>query len=212
MSSEKKQVEFVPPTKLFGKYDISYEVKDPGLVKYISVTPITIPHTFGRHSKKPFLKSKLNIVERLVNCLMRGGTGDKIGGRVIRTHGNLQGRKARVIKIVEKAFAKIQEKDKVNPIQALVNAIQNSAPREDFTRVSFGGVTYQVAVDISPQRRVDLALRNIVYAAIVRSFNTGAKLENTLADEISNASKNDNINSYAVKKKNEIERMAKSAR
>ncbi|MEM3372754.1 MAG: 30S ribosomal protein S7 [Candidatus Anstonellales archaeon] len=209
----KKVPELQLPDKIFDKYDTNnIEVKDLGLAKYITIKPTYVLHTFGRHAKKQFNKSKVNIVERLINCLMRGGTGDKIGGRVIRTHGAMQGKKLRAIKIVKKAFAIVEEKTKSNPVQLLVQAIENSAPREDFTRVSFGGVTYQVAVDIAPMRRLDLAIRNIVYAAILRSFNTGNKLPNTLADEIINASKNDNINSYAVKKKNEIERMAKAAR
>ena len=206
------KLEFKAPDKVFGKYDANIEVKDVGLKGYITVSPMLIPHSFGRHAKKQFYKSKINIVERLINCLMRGGTGDKIGGRVIRTHGSLQGKKSRVTKKVLAALALIEKQTNSNPIQALVSAIENSAPREDFTRVSFGGVTYQVAVDVSPQRRVDLAIRNMIHATIMKAFNSPVTLEQALASEIAAAAKGDNINSYSVKKKNETERMAKSAR
>ncbi len=210
--TRKSPLEVKYPDKIFGKYSLDVEVKDPGLVKYISLRPMYFPNSFGRHAKKHFAKSRVNIVERLINSLMRGGTGDKISGKVIRTHGRLQGKKTKTTSLVKKAFEYIEQTEKNNPVQYLVKAIENSAPREDFTRVSYGGVTYQVAVDISPQRRVDLALRNIAHAAITKSFNTGAKLYKTLAEEIIYAAKNDNVKSYAVKKKNEIERMARAAR
>lgn len=198
---------------LFGKYSFDgVEVTDISLKPYINLTPVHIPHSAGRHVKKQFGKAKVNIVERLVNKLMRGGTGDKISGKVIRTHGKLQGKKQKVIKIVEKAFDIVHEKTKQNPIQVLVNAVQNAAPREDVTRVQFGGVSYQVAVDISVTRRLDLALRNIALAAIMRSFNSKKSLAQALAEEIMYTAAGDAQNSYAVKKRDEIERMARAAR
>jgi small subunit ribosomal protein S7 len=198
---------------LFGKYDFeSVKVTDPSLVNYISLNPTVLPHSFGRHSKKPFEKAKVNLVERLANKLMRGGTGRKTSGKVIRTHGILQGQKTKVLKIVEEAFDIIAKRTKQNPIQLLVDAVQNSAPREDFTRVSFGGVSYQVSVDISAIRRLDLALRNIALAAIISSFDNKKRLAEALADEIELAAKNDLQNSYSIKKKDETERMAKAAR
>ncbi|MFH1056455.1 MAG: 30S ribosomal protein S7 [Candidatus Micrarchaeota archaeon] len=198
--------------KLFGKYD--YEgvaVTDPGLKKHISLKPLVVPHTFARHANKPFGKSNVNLVERLVNKLMRGGTGEKIGGRVIRTHGKLQGKKTKVLKVVEESFAFVAEKTKKNPIQVLVDAVQNSAPREDITRVRFGGVSYQLAVDISPQRRLDLALRNLALATIMGAFNNKTTLSQALSNELVLAAQNDPL-SYSVKRKNESERMARSAR
>ena len=198
--------------KLFGKYD--YEgvtVRDPGLAKYISLKPMRVPHSFARHANKQFAKANVNIVERLVNKLMRGGTGEKTGGRVIRTHGRLQGKKTTVMKAVEQAFEIVHAKTGKNPIQALVDAVINSAPREDVTRVRFGGVSYQLAVDVSTQRRLDLALRNLALAAIISSFNAKTALSDAIANEIALASQNDQ-NSFAIKRKNENERMARSAR
>lgn len=198
--------------KLFGKY--SYEgivIRDPGLAQYICLQPMVIPHSFARHANKQFAKGKVNVVERLANKLMRGGTGEKVGGKVIRTEGRLQGKKLKVLKIIENSFKQIAEKTKQNPIQLLIQAIENSAPREDVTRVRFGGVSYQVAVDVSTQRRLDLSLRNIALGTLVSAFNTKINLADALANEIVLASKNDAA-SYSIRRRNEAERIARSAR
>lgn len=198
--------------KLFGKYDVSeVQVTDPSLKRYIDLTPVSIPHSHGRHGKKQFEKMKVNVVERLINKLMRGGTGEKTAGKIIRTHGKLQGKKFKAMKIVEEALDMVAKSTKANPVQVLVDAIQNTAPREDTTRVQYGGVSYQVAVDVSASRRLDMALRNISMAAIIGSFDKKKTLSQALADEIMLAAKNDQ-NSYAIKKKDETERMARSAR
>ena len=149
--------EIVPPKiKLFGKWDFEeVKVEDIGLARYISLKPVFIPHSGGRHEYQRFKKSEVNIVERLVNHLMRPG---KNGGK-----------KARAIQIVKNAFEIIHLKTGENPIQVLVKAIENAAPCEDTTRISYGGIVYHVAVDVSPQRRVDLALRFITDAARIIS-------------------------------------------
>jgi len=207
-----KKMAEMPKFKLFGKYEMeNISIPDPSMEQFISFKPLVIPHTHGRHAKRMFSKREVNIVERLVNKLMRGGTGEKTSGRVIRTHGKLQGKKARAIRIVEEAFDRINTQTKENPVQVMVNAIGNTAPREDTTRVAYGGVFYQVAVDVSSSRRVDMALRNIALATIMGSFGKKKTMAEALADEIILAAKAD-VNSYAVKKKEETERMAQSAR
>jgi small subunit ribosomal protein S7 len=199
--------------KLFGKYDMSgVKVSDPSFVAYVNLSPARIPHTHGRHVKAQFGKRKVNIVERLANKLMRGGTGEKTSGKVIRTDGRLQGKKTKALAIVEKAFAIIEARAKKNPVQLLVDACQNAAPREDFTRVSMGGVSYQVAVDVSASRRLDMALRNVALAAIMGAFDRKKTLPEALADEIENTAKGDANTSYAIKKRDETERMARSSR
>jgi small subunit ribosomal protein S7 len=197
--------------KLFDKYPYQVEVRDRSLGQYIAFPPVTIPHTFARHANTPFAKSRLNLVERLANKLMRGGTGEKLSGKVIRTHGRLQGKKTKVLKIIEEAFDDVAKRTNGNPVQAFVRALENAAPREETTRVRFGGISYQIATDISASRRLDLALRNIALAAILSSFGGKISLAAGLANEIELASKGD-PNSYAIKRKNEAERMAKSAR
>ena len=199
--------------KLFGKYDFNgLEVKDKSLAQVVTLKPIAIPHSAGRHMKRVLGKMDVNIVERLINKLMRGGTGEKTSGKVIRTHGNLQGKKLKALKIVEKAFDVVAEQTKENPIQVLIKALENSAPREDVTRVSYGGVSYQIAVDLSATRRLDMALRNMTLAAIMGSFNKPKSLSNSLASEIISTAKGDLQTSYAMKKRDETERMARSSR
>ena len=143
--------------------------------------------------------------------MLRGGTGEKLGGKLIRTHGKLQGKKTKAIKMVKEAFEEVQKRTKTNPIQVLIRALENSAPREDTTRVRFGGMSYQIAVDISSQRRLDLALRNIVLASISAAFDKKLTLKDALVNEITLAASNDPA-SFSVKRKNEIERIARSAR
>lgn len=199
--------------KVFGKYDYKeIKVTDPSIAGYINLSPVSVPHTHGRHAKKQFGKKSVSVVERLANKLMRGGTGEKTSGKVIRTDGRLQGKKTKALAIVEKAFTIVEARSKKNPLQLLIDALQNSAPREDFTRVSMGGVSYQVAVDVSASRRLDMSLRNIALAAIMGAFDKKKTLAEALADEIENAAKNDSNSSYAIKKRDETERMARSAR
>ncbi len=199
--------------KLFGKYDLTeVKVSDPSFTQYVSLTPVAVPHSHGRHAKAQFGKRRLNVVERLANKLMRGGTGEKTSGKVIRTDGRMQGKKTKALRIVEEAFAIIAERTKKNPVQLLVDGLQNSAPREDFTRVQMGGVSYQVAVDVSASRRLDMALRNMTLAAIMGGFDKKKTLAQALADEIEYAAKGDVNSSYAIKKRDETERMARSSR
>ena len=199
--------------KLFGKYDLTeVKVADPSFMQYVSLTPVAVPHSHGRHTSSQFGKRKLNVVERLANKLMRGGTGEKTSGKVIRTDGRLQGKKTKALAIVEEAFGIIAERTKKNPAQLLIDGLQNAAPREDFTRVQMGGVSYQVAVDVSASRRLDMALRNIALAAIMGGFDKKKTLAQALADEIEYAAKGDVNSSYAIKKRDETERMARSSR
>lgn len=184
--------------KVFDKWDTSNIVqKDVGLKGYISVAPTLVPHSCGRHEHKRFGKAKVNIVERLANRVMRPG---KNGGK-----------KALALSIVENALEIVALKSGDNPIQVLVKAIENSAPKEEVTRISYGGISYPQAVDASPQRRVDLALRFITDAARNASFSSNKPIEECLADEIALAGANDN-KSYSVQKREEIERIAISAR
>jgi small subunit ribosomal protein S7 len=143
---------------------------------------------------------------------MRGGTGEKTSGKVIRTHGRMQGKKLRALKVVEDALGIVEAQTKENPVQVLIKALENAAPREDVTRVSHGGVSYQIAVDISATRRLDMALRNIALAALMGAFNKPKSLQQALADEIISTAKGDMQASYAIKKRDETERMSRSAR
>ena len=191
----KKEIEEI---KLFGKWDFKeIEVRDPGLKRYICLRPVYVPHSMGRHEHKRFGKAEVNIVERLVNNLMRPGKN--------------AGKKIRAINVVKNAFEIIHLRTGENPIQVLIRAVENSAPCEDITRISYGGIVYHLAVDISPQRRLDLALRFICEGARQASFGNPKPLEECLADEIILAANND-MKSYAVSKRHEMERIALASR
>ena len=146
--------------KLFGRWDFDVEVVDQGLQRYINLEPVLVPHTGGKHSKKRFWKAeKVSIVERLINKVMRSSVGSKkFSGKYLRGAG-ATGKKSLATKIVERAFELVEKRTGKNPIQVLIDAIQNGAPREETTSIIYGGVQYHQAVDISPMRRIDMALR-----------------------------------------------------
>jgi small subunit ribosomal protein S7 len=184
--------------KLFGKW--SYRdvvVLDPSLKKYISLKPVVVPHSAGRHSHRRFGKAEVPIVERLINRLMR---------KMKNT-----GKKHLAYNIVKMVFELINAKTGENPLQVLVRAVENSAPREETTRIMYGGIIYHVAVDVSPMRRVDLAVRHLTEGAFICSFRSVKPIEECLADEIVAAAAND-AKSYAIQRKEEIERIALSSR
>jgi len=191
----KPKINFPP---LFGKYDFSeVTVKDPGLIKYINLTPVAVPHTGAKYANRPFGKTKVNIVERLINGMMRTE--------------HATGEKARTYRLVKEAFEIIEQKTKKNPIQVYVDALQNAAPKEEITRLQYGGISVPKAVDVSSSRRLDMALRNICKGAIKSSLKNKKRIEQCLADELINAAKND-MTSFAISKKEELERVAASAR
>ena len=105
----------------------------------------------------------------------------------------------------------IEEKTKLNPVAVFVKALENAAPREEITAIEYGGARYPKAVECSPQRRIDLALRNMIQGAYANSFNKKKGAVNALADEIINAHNLD-MKSNAISKKNELERQADSSR
>ena len=195
--------------KAFNKWDVSnIEVKDPGLKDYITLTPRIVVKTGATYAKNRFHKSKIFIVERLINKLMVPGHKGK---KHFISSGHNTGKATKVYATVVKAFELIEQRLKKNPIEVFVKAIENAAPREEVTSIEYGGARYPKAVDMSPQRRIDVALRYFVQGAYQKSFNHKAKIYETLAQEIIDAY-NLSPNSLAISKKNEIERQAHSSR
>ncbi|MEM0371935.1 MAG: 30S ribosomal protein S7, partial [Ignisphaera sp.] len=121
------------------------------------------------------------------------------------------GKKHLAYNIVKMAFDIINLKTNENPLQVFVRAIENAAPREETTRIIYGGIVYHVAVDVAPMRRIDLALRHIAEGAYLCSFRSSKPIEECLADEIVAAASYD-TKSYAIQRKEEIERIALSSR
>ena len=195
------ETKFAP--KLFNKW--SYDevsCSDMSLTDLLSINAkpkykVFLPHTAGRYQVKPFRKVQCPIVERLVCSMMQ--------------HGKNSGKKLLAVRIVEEAFDIIHLLTDANPIQVLINAIINASPREDSTRVGQGANAKRQAVDVSPLRRINQALFLLTNGARIAAFRKGKSVAECLADEIVNASKLSST-SFAIKKKEDIERVAKSNR
>merc|ERR1712085_102152 len=158
---------------------------------------VFVPHTAGRYQVKRFRKAQCPIVERLVNSLMM--------------HGRNNGKKIKAIRIVRQAFEIISLITSKNPIQVFCDAVMGGGPREDSTRIGSAGVVRRQAVDVSPLRRVNQAIYLICTGARNSSFRNIKSIAECLADEVMNCAK-ESSNSYAIKKKDEIERVAKANR
>jgi small subunit ribosomal protein S7 len=195
-----------PNLLLWNRWDLTgIEIQDPGLQNVINLKPMLLPHSGGRHEHKKFAKTRINIVERLVNEMMH------FGKKLAKNTGRMGGKKQKSMNVVKAALVIVELKTSQNPVQQLVKAVENASPNEDTTRLSYGGVVYHQSVDISPVRRVDLALRFISEGVRTAAFGSPRTVEEVLADEIIQAASGD-ANSYAVKKKNEQERVAMASR
>ena len=182
---------------VFAKHDMkNIKIEDQGLARYINLDIDNI-YLGGIYSNKMFGKSKMPIVERLISNIMRTE--------------EYTGKKIKAYKVVKSALEIIDKRTKTNPMQVLVDALQNAAPKEETTRLRFGGISVPKAVDVAPQRRLDIAIRNICQGSVSASHKNKKSIEACLAEEIIKASKND-VASFAVAKKNDVERVAKSAR
>jgi len=202
-TQEEDSVEEVKPiagigTLVFGKYDATEVVcRDPGLAPYINLSTVGVPHTGGRHANAWFGKSRLSVVERFTNKLMRTGkyTGKKMGA----------------LKAFEEALDSMAKKSGENPLQAFVDAICHAAPMEEITRIKFGAVSQPKAVDSSPSRRLDVALGNLAKGAQQGTSKSKRTLTQCIINELTKASVGD-VTSFAVSKKEEVQRIAASAR
>lgn len=204
MSTQKNILQF----KIFDKYELSgIQVKDPGLKPVISLEPRLILKSQGTNFQR-FMKVKVNIVERLMNRLTVAGHRGK---KHKIQKGRSTGKYSKYMKIILEAFDTIEKKTNKNPVEVLIKAIENSAPRDEITVIEYGGARYPQAVDVSPIRRVNLAIRWIIHGASDKAFNKKKTIVQGLTEEIILASEN-NGDSFAVRKRNESEKQADSAR
>ena len=171
------------------------EYADPSTERYITVTPVE--HTMGRHAGKQFQKSEVSIVERLINRLMQ--TDENTG------------KKQQATRIVRNAFDLVAERTDENPVQVLVTAVENAAPREETVRLKYGGISVPQAVDVAPQRRVDQALMFLATGTHSASFKSPTDAHEALADQLTGAANYD-VQTYAINQKEEKERVAAAAR
>jgi len=195
--------------KVFNKWETEgIVVEDKGVKPYINLKPLIIPRTGGRNTGIQFSKTKNNIIERFMNKLQAPGHKAK---KHYISSGHCCGKATKSYKIIEKTFSIIEKKLNKNPVRVFVKAIENAAPREEINTIEYGGARYPQAVEMSPQRRVDFAMKMIVQGAYQKSFKSTRHIEETLADEIINAYLCDS-KSGAIAKKLELERQADSSR
>ena len=195
--------------KVFNKWDAEgIKIEDPGLVNYIALEPKIVPKTGAKYAGQRFHKSKVFIVERLINKVMISGHKGK---KHLISSGHNAGKKDKAYKNVMKAFEIIERKLKINPVEVFAYAIELAAPREEIVAIEYGGARYPKAVEVAPQRRVDLVLRYMTQGAHVKAFNKKPHLYETLATEIIEAYKG-SPKSNAIAKKRDMERQAASSK
>jgi len=194
--------------KIFDRYDISgIQIKDPALKPYIILAPKLVVKSYGRQLEK-LSHAKLNIIERLAGRLgVPGHVGKK--HKIITNWGS--GKYNTNMKTIISCLDIIEKKTGKNPVQVLVDAVENCSPRDEITVIESAGARYPQAVDASPLRRVNMAIRWIVQGAYGKSFGKKTKMVDALANEIIAAAKG-TMESYAMGKKNESEKQADSAR
>ncbi|MBI3052413.1 30S ribosomal protein S7 [Candidatus Woesearchaeota archaeon] len=195
--------------KAFGRWGTEgIKVSDQGLVDFVTLKAPLVPRTGARYAKQKFYKSRVFIVERLMNKLMVPGHKGK--KHKITSYTNT-GKSGQVYKLVEGAFSAIEQKTKENPVKVFVEALENAAPREEIISIEYGGARYPKAVDCSPQRRIDFAIKHMVQGAYQKSFNNRKTIKDALAEEILAAYQR-NSASNAISRKLEIERQADASR
>ena len=193
----------------FNKWDCSQiKVDDPGVAAYINTNPMIVSKTGARYAGKQFYKSKIFIVERLINKMMIPGHRAK---KHKITSRQCTGKTLTNYKLVVDAFNLIEDRLKKNPVEVFVKALENSAPREEVIAIEYGGARYPKALECAPQRRIDLALRQMTQGAFSKTFNAKRGAAESLASEIISAYQLQ-ATSSAISKKLELERQADAAR
>ena len=195
--------------KAFNRWEVTTTtVSDMGVVDYITLEPKIVPKTGARYAGQKFHKSKVFIVERLINKIMVPGHKGK---KHWRSSGHCSGKKSLAYRAVEKAFEMIEVKLKKNPVDVFITAVVNGSPREEIVTIEYGGARYPKSVEVGSQRRIDLVLRYMAQGAYGRSFRSKVSLEQALTDEIINAYQSSGKSS-AIAKKRDLERQAASAK
>ncbi|PSQ96496.1 MAG: 30S ribosomal protein S7 [Bacteroidetes bacterium SW_9_63_38] len=127
-----------------------------------------------------------DLVSRFVNAVMRDG------------------KKSLAQRIVYDSFDVIEERTDEQGLEVFKKAVNNAAPLVEVRSRRVGGATYQVPIEVRPDRRVTLAFRWIIQYARARKEKSMA---NRLSSELINAARGEG---GAVKKKDDTHRMAES--
>ena len=115
-----------------------------------------------------------------------------------------QGKKSIAERIVYGAFDQIKEQTQQDPVEVFSTALDNVKPRLEVKSRRVGGATYQVPIEVSPDRQIALAMRWLVTYAKERK---GVPMKRALAQELMDAYKN---TGNAVKKRDDTHKMAQA--
>jgi small subunit ribosomal protein S7 len=141
-----------------------------------------------RRDVEPDPKYNSELVARFINRLMGGG------------------KKSVAATIMYDAFDIIEERTHRNPLQVFLQAVENVTPVLEVRPRRVGGATYQIPIEVRPERRTSLAIRWLIKAAQSRK---GRPMAEKLADELMDASRNTGA---TVKKKEDTHKMAEANR
>lgn len=141
---------------------------------------------YKKHTPQPDHKYNSLLVSKIINVVMKDG------------------KKLKAQKIVYKALEIVKEKTGKDPLEILEKAIENLKPQLEVRSRRIGGATYQIPVEVRPERALSLAIRWLVGASREQK---GRPMFQKLADEIINAY---NEQGNAMKKKIETHRMAEA--
>ena len=131
----------------------------------------------------------------------------KFGDRVLSKFMNnlmIDGKKSIAEGIVYGAFERVEGKLKMAPVEVFHEALENIKPTVEVRSRRVGGATYQVPVEVRPERREALAIRWMIGAARKRNENT---MIERLAGELMDAI---NSRGTAVKKREDTHKMAEA--
>src|SRR5881296_4268608 len=127
------------------------------------------------------------LISKFVNCMMYGGKKSTAQG------------------ILYSALDVVQKKTNDDPLKLFKKAIENVKPTLEVKSRRVGGSTYQVPVEVNPNRRLSLSIRWIAGYAVERA--DGKTMQEKLANELLDAS---NLRGGAVKKREDTHRMAEA--
>jgi small subunit ribosomal protein S7 len=117
-----------------------------------------------------------------------------------------RGKKSTAASIVYGALDLVQERSKREPMEIFEEALKNVGPSVEVKPRRVGGATYQVPVEVEPERRESLAMRWLIAASRARG---GKSMREKLAGELLDAAGNSGA---AVKRREEVHKMAEANR
>jgi small subunit ribosomal protein S7 len=141
-----------------------------------------------RREVQPDPKYNSELVARFINRLMN------------------RGKKSVATRIMYDAFDIMEERTHRNPLEVFNQAVENATPILEVRPRRVGGATYQIPVEVRPERRTSLAIRWLIRSAQARK---GRPLAERLADELMDAARN---TGSTVKKKEDTHKMAEANR